>query len=74
MMVPAPLELPNVPCAAKLADSVCVPTLKTPKLKIAGPLVSAIVTGVPPSTLRVTLPVTVPPGEVTDTLALPLVP
>ncbi len=73
-IVPDAEEAKKLPCAAKLAESEWLPALSMPTEYNAEPLVSAIVDAAPPSTLRVTLPATVPPVELTETVTLPEVP
>jgi hypothetical protein len=68
--VPATEEAEKLPVAGKLAASEWGPAFKTPKLKTAEPLESVIEDAVPPSRLSVTLPPTVPPEELTETVTL----
>ena len=64
----------KVPCAAKLATSACVPTAGFSSVNTAAPPVRAWLRGAPPSTVKVTLPVTVPAPEVTFTVTTPSCP
>ena len=60
----------KLPWAAKFAERVWLPAPRTPRLRGAEPLVSDIVEAAPPSTLSVAFPETVPPEELTETVAL----
>ena len=69
------LELARKPFwAAYSASSVCEPAFRPDSVKLADPLARVFETGVPLSTLSVTLPEGVPEGEVIVTETVPLAP
>jgi hypothetical protein len=72
--MPTADDAEKFPCGVKLAASEWLPALRTPKLNVAEPVDSVIVNPLPPSTLSATVPVGVPPEEVTETVTVAGVP